>query len=201
MDLPATSTTLLHALRLRETDAWSRFTTAYGPLIDFWVSRLGLSQHDCEDVTQEVFVAATESFESYQHSPAKIGSLRAWLYGITRNKVADWYRRHPVRMRARGGACDHLQQLSYDEFSTDDHAAEQKHQKLVARAIGLLESDFQSHTWQAFWRTAIGGEKSTDVAGDLGMTSKAVRQARYRVLQHLRAELGSDLDVAKAALI
>jgi hypothetical protein len=41
-----------------------------------------------------------------------------------------------------------------------------------------------------FWRTVIDGQSSPQIAADLGLTPHAVRQATYRVLQRLRAELG-----------
>jgi RNA polymerase sigma-70 factor (ECF subfamily) len=51
---------------------------------------------------------------------------------------------------------------------------------LLRRAGELIQTDFQPRTWQAFWRTVIEGQPTEAAADALGMTSKAVRQARLR---------------------
>ncbi len=45
-------------------------------------------------------------------------------------------------------------------------------------------------TWRAFWLCAVEHQSSGEVARQLGMTPGAVRQAKYKVLRHLREELG-----------
>lgn len=188
-----TSNTLLHALKLGRTDGWARFVHLYGPLIRKWISRAGLAEEDAEDIAQDVFVAAAEGFSSYRHSEHKAGSLRAWLYGISRHKLNDWYREHPLQLRAAGGSAASLRMQQFAFPEQDSECVQQTRMQLAVRALGLLETDFSATTWQAFWRTAILNEKTVDVAKDLGMTSKAIRQSRYRVLRHLRKELGDDV--------
>ncbi len=43
---------------------------------------------DTEDLTQEVFMAAVQSFETYLGK----SSLSCWLFGITKNMVRNWIR-------------------------------------------------------------------------------------------------------------
>ena len=45
-----------------------------------------------------------------------------------------------------------------------------------------------------FWRTTVDGRPSPEVAAELGMTKKAVRQAKCRVVRLVREELGGMLD-------
>jgi RNA polymerase sigma-70 factor (ECF subfamily) len=61
---------------------------------------------------------------------------------------------------------------------------------LVHRALALIQIEFEETTWRAFWRATIEGHNATEIANDLGMTPRAVRQAKYRVLRRLRQELG-----------
>lgn len=60
---------------------------------------------------------------------------------------------------------------------------------LVQRALELLRAEFEERTYQAFWRMAIEHHSTAEVAAELGMTNRAVRQAKYRVLCRLRQEL------------
>ncbi len=60
---------------------------------------------------------------------------------------------------------------------------------LLHRALEIIRPDFEDRTWQAFWRATVEGHTAADIAQDFGMTPRAVRQAKYRVLQRLRTEL------------
>jgi RNA polymerase sigma-70 factor (ECF subfamily) len=68
-----------------------------------------------------------------------------------------------------------------------DPAAERT---LFRRGLELIRRDFEDRTWQAFWRTAVDGRATADVAAELGMSPGGVRVAKSRVLQRLRSELG-----------
>ena len=65
--------------------------------------------------------------------------------------------------------------------------------ELMARALVILKQDFEDKTWQSFWATVVNQRPTKEVAESMNMTTKAVRQARYRVLKRLREELGNDL--------
>lgn len=48
------------------------------------------SDADAEDVTSDVFIRALRSWDRFD---SQRGTQRAWLVGIARNAVADWWRR------------------------------------------------------------------------------------------------------------
>ncbi len=50
------------------------------------------------DLTAEVFAAALQSAHGFD---ARLGSARAWLFGIARHELADTWRRGRVEDRAR----------------------------------------------------------------------------------------------------
>lgn len=61
--------------------------------------------------------------------------------------------------------------------------------RLTQRALEVLQTDFEEKTWVAFWQSAVEEQKTADIAADLQMSVRAVRQAKYRVLRRLRQEL------------
>ena len=65
---------------------------------------------------------------------------------------------------------------------------------LVFRAAELVRAEFESRTWQAFWRATVDGHRAVDVAAELGMTVAAVWKATSRVKQRIRQELDGLLD-------
>ena len=48
---------------------------------------------EAEDMTSEVFLRAARDWATYD---AKRGTVQAWLIGIARHVVADWWRRRPA---------------------------------------------------------------------------------------------------------
>jgi RNA polymerase sigma-70 factor (ECF subfamily) len=64
------------------------------------------------------------------------------------------------------------------------------HNIALWRTLETIRDDFQERTFQAFWLVAMEDKPAREVAQQLGMTLAAVHQAKYRVAQRLREELG-----------
>jgi hypothetical protein len=62
---------------------------------------------------------------------------------------------------------------------------------LLHWAAGRVRPEFRKATWQAFWRTAVGGEEVAAVAADLGLSVGGVYIARSRVTTRIRQEIRS----------
>lgn len=119
-------------------------------------------------------------------------SFRGWLWTISRNKITDHFRRYQAGVQARGGTDAQRQLAQTPDFLQNSSSATDSSEfddQLQRRALELLHSEFEDRTWQAFWRMTIDGRPAAEIAEDLGMTKKAVRQAKFRVLQRLRQEL------------
>ncbi|TWU17053.1 RNA polymerase sigma factor [Allorhodopirellula heiligendammensis] len=186
-----TSHSLIVRLRSRDADAWSRFSLIYCPLVYRWARQSRLQQVDADDVVQEVFRSVSTSIDSYREN-ADVGSFRRWLWGITRYKLMDHFRRIAAVPQAEGGtsANERMQQVldsASDESSIDPSFDADAW--IVHRILGLMKSDFEERTWHAFWKMAVEDRSASDVANELGMSKQAVRQAKYRVLRQLRSEL------------
>jgi RNA polymerase sigma-70 factor (ECF subfamily) len=186
----STSSSLLRRVGAQNAAAWGRLAHVYTPFVYGWCRRFGLQQADLEDVAQEVFRSVARGLGGYLLAPR--GRFRGWLWGITRKKLADHFRRAAREVRPAGGETVRalLQEIAEPpsswEFELDRDEGDVF---VVQRTLQLLRDDFEEHTWQAFWRTTVGGERAADIAVELGMTKKAVRQAKYRILKRLREEL------------
>jgi RNA polymerase sigma-70 factor (ECF subfamily) len=156
-----------------------------------WARQQGLQDADAADVCQEVFVTVAGRIDSF-HRVAASDSFRGWLWTITRNKLGDYLRRRVAKPPPPGGtdAQNFLQQLpSAAPTGSTDASAFDAQADLLHRALEIIRSEFEERTWQAFYRATVDGKATADIAQDLGMTPRAVRQAKYRVLQRLRREL------------
>jgi len=138
---------------------------------------------DAEDVTSQVFERAIRSWDGYDGARGGVG---AWLTGIARHTVADWWRRHgrelptdPAASTFAGGAAEDdpegetLRRLGADE---------------VRRRLGHLTPREREAVALRF-----GSElTSTEIAALLEVTPSAARMLVHRAIARLREVMESD---------
>ena len=191
----STSDSLLIRVRGREREAWDRLFWLYTPLVYRWCRRYQLSDEDLEDVTQDVFQAVYDGIDRF-HRAVPRPRFRQWLWGITRHKISDQLNRRRAIPRPQGGDVGQALINEIPEHPPEDSedGGLRSEAVIVRRVLALLRPDYEDHTWKAFLRTAVDNQRAADVAADLGMTTKAVRQAKYRILRRLRLELQQQID-------
>ena len=184
-----TPVSLLQRLqRPDDSEAWNHFVALYRPLFFAWVKRLNVPASDADDLVQEVLVVLVGNLPQFQRRAT--GSFRSWLRIVTRNKWLELQRRRHAQPVGDGAALamaeapDHAEQFWETEFR----------ERLLARALELMKSDFQESTWQAAWEVIVSEKTPAAVAMSLGMTIGAVRAARFRVVTRLRQDLAGMLD-------
>lgn len=190
----ATRLSLLDRARLRDEQAWAELVDLYSPLMVAWCRRLKLSADATADLIQEVFAAVARSLETFDPT-SRSGSFRGWLWTITRNKLRDAARREARHGRPIGGstALARLQRVPAEldvEIPDDEPSGKDDLQRLTLAALKQIEATIQPQTWRAFWRCVVDGQSTAMVCQELAMTPAAVRQARCRVLNRLREQLG-----------
>jgi RNA polymerase sigma-70 factor (ECF subfamily) len=185
----ATSSSLLARVRAGEAAAWERLLAVYAPLVWHWCRDAGLQEQDGADVVQDVFQAVAARLVSFRPRPG--GTFRGWLRTIARHKICDLFRRRQAEPAGAGGS-DAARWLGQVAAPADIEEASEAgdRQVLAKRILDLLRPEFSEQAWQAFWLTAVEGRPAGDVAAELGMSAGAVRVAKCRVLQRLRAEMG-----------
>lgn len=185
-----TSATLLERVRLRtDRAAWDRFVKLYTPFLYHCGKRLGLAETDAADAVQDVFVLLLDKLPTFRYE--QDGSFRAWLRTVTVNKCRERFRRrHEI---AAGGSEPGLSRLA-EEGDSDEFWNVEYRQHLIARALEIMQFEFEPTTWQACWQTTVEDRPASDVAAELKITLNAVYVARSRVLRRLREELRDLLD-------
>jgi RNA polymerase sigma-70 factor (ECF subfamily) len=173
--------------RLRQPTAsadWERFVQLYTPLLYYWCRRLRLPEQDCADIVQDVFLVLLERMAEFRYDGRR--SFRGWLRTITLNKCRDrWRRLACAPKEAENGL---LANIADPAEGIPLEEAEYR-QYLVARALQLMQSDFDPSTWKACWEHGMVGRPAAEVAAELGMSENAVYIAKCRVLRRLREEL------------
>lgn len=142
--------------------------------------RARIPQHaDAEDVTSEVFARAARGWERYD---GRRGSPGAWLLGIARHAVADWWRR-----RGRELASERLEGAAAAQASAEDEpeaallGAETRDELRVRMsALTPRERDALALRFGA-------GLRAAEVGSVLGVSETAARMLVYRAVSKLRA--------------
>ena len=163
----------------------------YGPLVLYWIRRQGLSEHDAADVVQDVFAGVASSIARFRHEDGS--SFRAWLWVITRNHLARFFRRRAENVQAEGGTEAWLRLAELAQALSDDpdeHTERPVMNELYRRGLNLVRSEFEDRSWQIFWRTAVDQVATSEVAAEYGVTANSVRQTKSRILRRLRQVLG-----------
>lgn len=180
--MSATPATLLERLRHgSDPVAWSRFVELYTPLLYTWARRAGLTDDDAADLVQDVFTQLLVKLPIFVYDPQR--SFRAWLKTVLLN---HWRTLRRKRSVTTDPAAD-LDGVVAPEAEGFWEAEYRK--RLVSRALEVMQSEFQPATWKACWEAVVNGRPTEEVGAELGLSSVAVRIAKFRVLNRLRQEL------------
>ena len=187
----STDSSLLARATPHDPDAWKKLVAWSGPLVFFWCRKAGLNKEDREDVFQDVFLKVHRRLEEFDHDGLG-ATFRGWLLIITRNALVDLARRRLNVPKPLGGAAAYKALATRAEEVLPDSEANhaEARKQALSRAVMQLRGEFSEVTWKAFWRTAVDGLTSPEVAAELSLSADAVRKARSRVLARLRSEFG-----------
>ncbi|HWB00555.1 MAG TPA: sigma-70 family RNA polymerase sigma factor [Pirellulales bacterium] len=189
----STSSDLLSLVRQHDADAWRRFVQIYAPLIYAWCRDAKVNATDAGDITQEVFAKVFTAIDGFRHDRPG-DTLRGWLRVICRHRLADHYRSRGQVATGGSEAKQRLTNVPMPVEEEDPSTIISQRKALVRRAAELVRNEFEARTWQAFWLVTVEDRSTDDVAVQLGISTGAVRQAKYIVLRRLRDELSGEFD-------
>lgn len=113
---------------------------------------------------------------------------------MTRNLIRNHLTRTLRGPQPRGGTSIQLQLLQTPDMVDEESLSGTSsgfRDSMMQSALEAARGSFDERTWNCFWLVAMEGNSAVDVAEQLGMRPAAVRQAKYRVTQRLRRDLGN----------
>lgn len=152
------------------------FDRHFGPTYGYVAFRLAPDIDGAQDVTHEVFAAALASFSTLRQND----SAGAWLLGIARHKVADYFRNRRAAPVSVGDAINLVQSHRDGPLSPAQVAAIQVSialRRLPRRDAELLEEKY------------LEGCSVREMAETRGTTEKAVESALSRAREAFRAAM------------
>jgi RNA polymerase sigma-70 factor (ECF subfamily) len=171
----AEDSALVAAVLRKDRKATAEFVARHADdLYRYLRSRLAPFYDQVDDLVHEVFLAAWENLPSYQGS----GPLRAWVMGIARHKVEDYYR---ARLRAPESIEDGDQEPVAPASTSDFHQLLEQDElrRNTWRVLASLPEQYRLALIWRYWEESSARE----MALKTGKTEKAIERllARARV--------------------
>ena len=161
---------LIEAARGRDEVAWSTiFSENFDALYRYAFYQTG-DRTGSEEIAAQVFEEALRGIKKFQYRGV---SLRAWLFRIARNLIADEFARK-AKMRQTG-----LQETR----SESDELAETATEHELLQALSVLPDDQQ----QVVSLTLLEDLPARDCAEVMGKTVREVHALQLKALRQLRA--------------
>jgi RNA polymerase sigma factor (sigma-70 family) len=180
-------------LRVRDAmdeDAWSQFVEIYTPLVFGYCRGRGLQESDAADVAQEAMRAVARAIGKFEYNPQR-GKFRNWLLTVVQSKLHDFVAQQQRRPELASESS--LRSKLENEAARPDesHWETDYYRAIFHWAAERIRGEFQTSTWQAFWRTTIEERDGKEVAESLGLSVGAVYVAKSRVIARLKEEIQS----------
>lgn len=203
--LTRTSTTLLgEVAHGADPAADRRFVERYGPLVRSLGSAQGLSDHECDDLIQEVMLAAVQALRDQRYDRER-ARFKAFLKGIIYHKIIDARRGAGEAARSSSPDPSGFTSMSADPAGLSQiadprptpaeafEAAFETGWQRVAfeEALDEVRTEVEPLTFQAFDLFARKGRPAPEVARLLGVKKSLVYTAKSRVLERIREKLGA----------
>ena len=178
-DRVAADLELVAAVLRKERKATAEFVSRFSDGLYAYLHRRLVPRADLiDDLLQEVFLAAWVNLERFQGR----SSLRAWLHGIARHKIEDYYReqlRQPERVAEEKLESDSAPAVEppFDEFLDRE--------RLEAKTRHVLESLPDRYRAALLWRY-WEKRSAQEMAMQTGKSAKAIERLLARARQQFR---------------
>ena len=136
-----------------------------------------------EEVTQEVFVAAWQGLVKYRPD----NPLRAWLYGIARNKCQQAYRNRARRSTIAQTFLEEIRERSHAENprSPEESASESGQIEQLHRSMSQLPDEARILLNLRYWRNLPMRDIAEIVGKSVPTIRKRLGQAEQRLKEYM----------------
>ena len=188
----------IERLQAMDETAWADLQEDYYRRVYYFVKKYIDSHQTAEDLTQEVFLGAVRGIGSFD--PAY--TLDQFLFGIARNRVVDFFRKHkmPLISPQRGDAGDAsmawLDNMPKESAIPPAEGVVDRENTGRRRAVlGQILRDYVGELWasgefqklQVLEYLFVLGGRNKDAAARFGIADeKAVAGIKFRAIEKLR---------------
>ena len=168
---------LVTAVLQKDRKATAEFVNTYTDAVYSFIHRRLSPRHDgVDDLVQEVFIAAWENLGSFRGN----APLRAWLLGIARHKIEDYYRRLLQSANELDPAV--ADELPAPELNIEEIADRKRTQDRACQVLLQLPEHYSAALRWRYWEK----RSAREMAEATGRTEKAIERLLARARAHFR---------------
>jgi RNA polymerase sigma-70 factor (ECF subfamily) len=165
-------------------DAFRLIVRAYSLPLRCYIASQVHHPNDIDDLTQEVFLTAYRRLDSFRSGD----EFGAWLRGITRNKLHDYFRSSARREKALERFRQEIAEIVQEDLERAVAAESAESIEVLLRCIARLPEKLRRVV-----RAGLDGHKPSDLAEQYVTTVGAIYNLHYRANQMLRACVQKEL--------
>lgn len=190
--LPTRLSLLARVKDVEDSASWAEFFQIYERLVRGLARKRGLTEHEAEEVAQEVFKRVAKTIQEFDRGP-RAGSFRKWLGRLTRWRAEDKLRerrRHPVPVSTgnpddeRGDPVDSLPSPE----DPDEVFEREARAHILETLLKRLEDNVPTRDLQVFQLMAIEDVPADEVARMFDLKRSHVYVLKHRIMEKLRSE-------------
>jgi RNA polymerase sigma-70 factor (ECF subfamily) len=185
-----TRETLIRRVQNQQDDqSWEEFVQVYRRYIYAIIRSMNISEHDTEDILQQVLINLWNSLPKMDYQ--KIKRFRSWLSTVTKNCVTDFIRKRTreanrLEKAAKDDTLTYLKTIRLPEI---DSIAEREWEiHLTNMALDNIEPLFSGKAVEAF-RLTLQGKGVNEIARELDLKENSVYRLKNRVKERLIQEI------------
>lgn len=184
-----TTSSILQGLRNQDDAAlWARFVDRFRSPVVRFARSVGVSETSAEDVAQETLLAFVQHYRDGRYDRSR-GRLSHWLFGIA-------YRQALAHRRRDGRRESALPDSEVPESLASDLWERHWERSLAQTCVERARTEFDPTIFAAFESIVHAGRTPAETAVELGVSVKAVYNAKHRVVSRIR-QIRADLEHAE----
>lgn len=167
------------AVLARDRKATARFVALHSDAVYRFVwRRLAPRVDEVDDLVQDIFLASWRALENYSGA----STLEAWVLGIARHKVEDYYRRILARPIASENPDEDSSAVSIDSV-LDESLDGRRQAEHAAAVLSRMQYDYAILLKWRYW----DDRSAREMAAAIGKTEKAIERMLARARKQFAA--------------
>lgn len=185
---------LIIAVRAGSTEDYAQLVSQHQGAVRAYVGAYVRRGDVVDDLSQEVFLSAYRSIESYS---AAESTFRIWLLGIARHKVLNFLR-DEARRRARHDSALNIELRRMRVADLESEANDPEHVEMQMRVLRRCLDNLPGRSRQMVDAFYFKSSNAVQIAVDQNTTGNAVRVALARIRRALRDCMAQRMNVEGA---
>lgn len=179
---------VMDAVARGKKDAFMTVVRTYGLPIRSYLASQIYHIDDVDDISQEVFITAYKRLHTFRRGE----DVGAWLRGIARNKLLNYYRSSSRRNNAVTRFRTQVVEIVGEELEDSSKADKAEQIEMLMRCIGKLPERMRRVV-----HSSLEGGKPQELAEEMQTSVGAIYNLQYRANQALRQCMTKELSRAE----